>query len=126
MQVKVEHAGNDKSFLKVVLREGKNREIRRVFAKLDLPVLELKRIRIGELSLHGLKAGAWRFLQANEVNDLLAVSAAGVGGGAAGAEDLADPVARSQWNSGGKRPAAKKPAPETDDDGPDLDDGDEQ
>ncbi len=128
MQIKVEHAGHDKSFLKVILREGKNREIRRVFAKLDLPVLELKRIRIGDLNLHGLKVGAWRFLQADEVNGLLAVSAAGeTGGASSGTEDIADPQARSQWNSGGKRAAAKKPTPTRSDKGtPDLDDGDEQ
>lgn len=76
MQIKVERAGNDKSMVKVVLREGKNREIRRVFARLDLPVLELKRIRIGELSLHGMKPGDWRFLLKHEVDELLAVSSA--------------------------------------------------
>ncbi len=70
MEVKVERAGNDRSSLRVVLREGKNREIRRVFAKLGFPVLELKRIRIGDLTLHGLKPGEWRFLAADEVADL--------------------------------------------------------
>lgn len=74
MQIKIERAGHDKSTLKVVLREGKNREIRRVFARLDLPVLELKRIRIGELSIHGMKPAEWRFLLKHEVDDLLAVS----------------------------------------------------
>ena len=81
MQIRVERTGNDRSFLKVVLREGKNREIRRVFARLDLPVIELKRIRIGDLSLHGLKSGEWRFLQAGEVRDLLAVSREGAAQG---------------------------------------------
>ena len=74
MQIRVEHGGNDRSFLKVELREGKNREIRRVFAKLGYPVLELKRIRIGELTLHGLKPGEWRFLQRDEVESLLQLS----------------------------------------------------
>ncbi len=71
MKVKIERVIGDRSFLKVMLREGKNREIRRVFAKLSLPVLELKRIRIGELSLHGLKPGHWRFLQKDEVGELV-------------------------------------------------------
>ena len=70
MNVKVERVGKDKTYLKVTLREGKNREIRRVFAKLDHPVLELKRVRIGDLNLHGLSAGKWRFLQMHEVQRL--------------------------------------------------------
>lgn len=67
MGVKIERLGKDRTYLKVTLREGKNREIRRVFAKLGYPVIELKRIRIGDLTLHGLKPGAWRFLQLDEV-----------------------------------------------------------
>lgn len=70
MQVRVERVGKDRTYLKVTLREGRNREIRRVFAKLGHPVLELKRIRIGELNLHGLAAGDFRFLQRHEVDAL--------------------------------------------------------
>jgi 23S rRNA pseudouridine2605 synthase len=77
MRIKVERAGRDRTYLKVMLREGRNREIRRVFAKLGFPVLELKRIRIGELSLHGLAPGQWRFVQAHEVQALLATAGAG-------------------------------------------------
>jgi hypothetical protein len=99
-----------------------------VFAKLDLPVLELKRIRIGELNLHGLKPGDWRFLLAHEINELLALSAASAGE-AAPAEDVADATTRSAWNSGksaGKKPAPKKPAPKDDGgDDSDFDNGDE-
>jgi 23S rRNA pseudouridine2605 synthase len=74
MNVKVEHTGKDRTFMKVTLREGKNREIRRVFAKLGYPVLELKRIRIGALNLHGLRPGEWRFLQRHEVDELRTVA----------------------------------------------------
>jgi 23S rRNA pseudouridine2605 synthase len=70
MNIKVERTGKDKTYLKVTLREGKNREIRRVFAKLEHPVISLKRIRIGDLNLHGLSPGAWRFLQQHEVQRL--------------------------------------------------------
>jgi len=72
MRIRVERVARDRTYLKVTLREGKNREIRRVFAKLDHPVISLKRIRIGALSLHGLAAGQWRFLQSNEVAGLRA------------------------------------------------------
>ena len=43
MNIKVERTGKDKTYLKVTLREGKNRDIRRVFAKLEHPVISLKR-----------------------------------------------------------------------------------
>jgi 23S rRNA pseudouridine2605 synthase len=74
MNVRVERTGKDRTFLKVTLREGKNREIRRVFAKLGYPVIELKRIRIGELSLHGLSPGGFRFVQRHEVDALRALA----------------------------------------------------
>jgi len=70
MEIKIERLAKERTFLKVTLREGKNREIRRVFAKLGYPVTSLKRIRIGHLSLHGLRAGAWRFLQLDEIGKL--------------------------------------------------------
>jgi 23S rRNA pseudouridine2605 synthase len=70
-QIRVERRGRDRSYLKVTLREGRNREIRRVFARLGYPVLALKRVRIGGLSLHGLKPGGHRFLRPEEVRGLL-------------------------------------------------------
>ncbi len=77
MRLRIIKQGRDTTFLKVVLREGKNREIRRVFAKLGFPVLELKRVRIGELTLHGLRSGAYRFLGRAEIDGLLAAATAG-------------------------------------------------
>jgi 23S rRNA pseudouridine2605 synthase len=70
MEIKIDRLAKERTFLKVTLREGKNREIRRVFAKLGYPVTSLKRIRIGHLSLHGLGDGEWRFLQLDEVGKL--------------------------------------------------------
>ena len=87
MQLKVEHAGKDKTFLKVTLREGKNREIRRVFAKLGFPVQELKRIRIGGLNLHGLGAGEWRFLQRHEIDALRTLARSSAADGPGGLEE---------------------------------------
>ena len=71
MQLKVDRMTKDRTFLKVTLREGKNREIRRVFAKLGYPVASLKRVRIGSLTLHGLGDGDWRFLQLGEPSNTL-------------------------------------------------------
>lgn len=70
-RIVVERVGRDRTYLKVTLREGRNREIRRVFARLGYPVLSLKRIRIGHLTLHGLSRGSSRFLSKTEVTELL-------------------------------------------------------
>lgn len=70
-RIVVERRGRDRTYLKVSLREGRNREIRRIFAKLGFPVLSLKRVRIGQLTLHGLRSGRYRFLKREEVDDLL-------------------------------------------------------
>jgi 23S rRNA pseudouridine2605 synthase len=73
-RIAIERRGRDKTYLKVTLREGRNREIRRVFAKLGYPVISLKRIRIGDLTLHGLGAGKYRVLGRHEVAGLLALA----------------------------------------------------
>jgi len=58
------------STLMVTLHEGKNREVRRVFARFGWKVISLRRIRIGELTDRGLKVGHWRALKAAEVATL--------------------------------------------------------
>lgn len=51
----------------VELREGKNREVRRLFQAIDRPVTELKRIRLGGLELSSLEPGHWRDVSRAEV-----------------------------------------------------------
>ncbi len=48
--------------LRMVLREGRKRQIRRMCEAVDLQVLELKRIRIGRVGLGELPVGQWRYL----------------------------------------------------------------
>jgi 23S rRNA pseudouridine2605 synthase len=55
----------------VSLREGKNREIRRLFASIHVDVVTLKRVAIGSLSLVGLPTGRYRKLTPEEMHDLL-------------------------------------------------------
>ncbi len=59
----------DKAFTKlhVVLTEGKNREIRKMFETVGKQISLLKRIKVGELSLSGLDRGACRKLTSEEV-----------------------------------------------------------
>ena len=66
---KVNVVETNKTYTKmhVVLTEGKNREIRRMFEAVGKDVDFLKRIKIGELTLSGLDRGAVRKLSAEEV-----------------------------------------------------------
>lgn len=52
------------SWLELVLREGKNRQVRRMTAKVGHPTLRLIRVAIGEWTLSGLAPGEWRTLDA--------------------------------------------------------------
>ena len=47
-------------WLEVGLREGKNRQVRRMTAAIGHPTLRLIRIRIGDWSLDDLAPGTWR------------------------------------------------------------------
>lgn len=55
------------SELRVVMREGRKRQIRRVAALLGHPVRRLQRVKIGPLHLHNVPAGGWRHLTPEEV-----------------------------------------------------------
>ncbi|MCE5255474.1 MAG: rRNA pseudouridine synthase [Spirochaetaceae bacterium] len=60
----------DERKARIVLVEGRNREIRRVLAHYGLRALNLKRVRIGPLQLGGLKEGCYRELTPGEVKAL--------------------------------------------------------
>lgn len=57
--------------VRMVLQEGRNRQIRRMFKKVGNEVVALKRIRFGNINLSNLKEGGWRYLTAKEVEGLL-------------------------------------------------------
>ena len=58
--------GSRNSWFEIVLDEGKNRQIRRMFECLGIDVLRLVRVAIGPLLLGDLPKGAYRLLSANE------------------------------------------------------------
>ena len=63
--------------LRVVLRQGLNRQIRRMFAALGYTVKYLVRIRMGNLHLGELPRGHWRPLTTRELASLRPAAAAG-------------------------------------------------
>jgi 23S rRNA pseudouridine2457 synthase len=48
------------SFIELTLREGRNRQVRRMSAAVGLPTLRLVRIAVGPYHLDGLAPGQWR------------------------------------------------------------------
>lgn len=63
-------AGERTAWLDIVLDEGRNRQIRRMLAVLDVEVLRLVRVAIGPLELGELAKGAWRELTPSEIDAL--------------------------------------------------------
>jgi len=55
---------------RIILTEGRNRQIRRMADKVGLKVAALKRVRIGPIELHELKEGQWVQLTDEQVNFL--------------------------------------------------------
>ncbi|TWI00943.1 23S rRNA pseudouridine2605 synthase [Luteimonas cucumeris] len=59
--------GEKNAWVEIVLDQGRNRQIRRLLSGLDIEVLRLVRVAIGELALGELPKGQWRMLSAEEV-----------------------------------------------------------
>ncbi len=65
--VKILKRGHKESLIEVTIRQGLNRQVRRMLAKVGLPVRTLTRTRIGKLSSRGLGVGNFRALTKAEV-----------------------------------------------------------
>ena len=59
-----------RSEVRLILKQGKKREIRRIFRTLKIKLYFLKRVSYGGVELHGLKEGEYRILNENEINRL--------------------------------------------------------
>ena len=59
-----------KSAYRLIIHEGKNRQVRRMFKTIGHPIIFLRKERIGNLTLGELRPGSWRHLSVEEVRSL--------------------------------------------------------
>lgn len=69
-EVRMEETFGRGAWLRIILREGRKRQIRETGSQLGLPVVKIIRVRMGTLYLIGLKPGEWRNLTPEEILDL--------------------------------------------------------
>jgi pseudouridine synthase len=55
------------AWIELTIREGRNRQVRKMTAAVGLPTLRLVRIKIGRFTLEGLSPGEWRELSIDEI-----------------------------------------------------------
>jgi pseudouridine synthase len=71
---RVERIEGGRPRYELVLCEGRNRQVRRMFEAVGADVVRLVRVRIGPLKLSGIRRGGWRKLAPAEVHALLAAA----------------------------------------------------
>jgi 23S rRNA pseudouridine2605 synthase len=69
--IRIESVEGKGAWMRIILKEGRKRQIREVGKTLGIPVVRILRIRIGSLEIGSLKAGDWRELTPAEVTKLL-------------------------------------------------------
>lgn len=69
-RIKILKKDKENILFKLILTEGKHREIKKIMKKINLTVTEIKRIRMGPLRLGRLKEGEWRYLTKKEIEAL--------------------------------------------------------
>ena len=67
----------DHALIRIVIKEGKNRQVRRMFDAIGYPVVFLRRERMGNIRLGRLKPGEWRYLTGGEIKYLKSLTGGG-------------------------------------------------
>lgn len=68
--VRIESTLGKGAWLRIIMHEGRKRQIREICTQIGLPVVRIVRVRIGTLKVGGLKPGEWRNLTPVEVRGL--------------------------------------------------------
>ncbi len=68
--VRVVGKSNTEAKIEITIHEGRNRQVRRMFAAIDCEVKKLKRIKFANLTIHDLKIGQYRRLTEAELENL--------------------------------------------------------
>jgi len=71
--VTVEGFENNMTKVRIIIKEGKNRQVRRMFEAIGYPVVYLRRDRIGGIRIAGLETGKWRYLTSKELEMLKSI-----------------------------------------------------
>jgi 23S rRNA pseudouridine2605 synthase len=114
-QVWVEAQAGKGAWLRVVMGEGRKRQIREIGALIGLPVVRIVRVRIGTLLLGGLKPGDWRNLTGAEVAALKGDrpapvrTAKGPTRGAPRSKPARAAAGRPRASAAGKKPRPRRP-----------------
>ena len=108
----VDVARGARTLLSITLKEGQNREIRRLLARLGFNVHRLERVSLGPLRIKGLKPGSWRTLERVELQQLR--KAAGLTSGHAEPREGNRPEkpAGKAWAAAAERVAEENPRTE--------------
>lgn len=69
---------NKEAVISITIHEGRNRQVRRMFEAISHPVLRLKRVSFGDISLQNLKRGSYRHLTKDEINHLQQIAMSGL------------------------------------------------
>lgn len=129
-EVRVRRRQKNSTDLELVLDEGKNREIRRLLARLGHKVVKLTRVAIGPLQMGDLKQGAHRKLTDEEVEGLKRSVELGTGRKSRKGGEKAKPIGFddfqkekeeriAEWGERKRKLAGKKPVQKKDEKSPD-------
>lgn len=69
-KLRILHAAEGHTVVETIIHEGRNRQVRRMFAAIGCRVTALRRVRFARLTLRGLSCGAYRFLTMEEIREL--------------------------------------------------------
>jgi len=113
VEIRVVRRERDRTVLEIKLREGRNRQVRRMLASVGCPVRKLERVAMGPLHLKGLARGEWRELDRHELRAIRAAALRGKGDsdetGEATTGSGRTPKKKTAKKTISKKPIIKKP-----------------